>query len=78
LDGEDGLLLTPGVDHLFDRVASGSRIPGDLIVSPVAHLSSLHRMNVETRWVVNVGGFTECQRRFLDFHRSAVLLRTAR
>lgn len=33
---------------------------------------------VETRGVVKVGGFTEGQRRYLDFHRNSVLLRAAR
>jgi hypothetical protein len=35
-------------------------------------------MGVETQRVVNVGGFTEGQRAFLDFHRNAVLLRAVR
>jgi hypothetical protein len=35
-------------------------------------------MGIETQKVVNVGGFTEGQRRFLDFHRNAVLLRAER
>jgi hypothetical protein len=51
---------------------------GDLIVSPVAHKPSLSRMGVETEGVVNVGSFTEGQRQFLDYHRSAVLLRAMR
>ena len=78
LDGENGLLLTPSVDHLFDRGFIGFEDSGDLIVSPVAHLPSLERMGIETRRVVNVGGFTEGQRAYLDFHRNAVLLRAAR
>jgi predicted restriction endonuclease len=78
LDGENGLLLTPSIDHLFDRGFIGFENSRDLIVSPVAHKPSLQRMGVETQHVVNVGGFTEGQRRFLDFHRDAVLLRAAR
>jgi hypothetical protein len=78
LDGENGLLLTPSIDHLFDRGFIGFEDSGDLIVSPVAHKPSLQRMGVETQRVVNVGGFTEGQRRFLDFHRNAVLLRAVR
>jgi hypothetical protein len=31
-------------------------------------------MGVETQTVVNVGGFTAGQKRFLDFHRNSVLL----
>jgi hypothetical protein len=38
----------------------------------------LYVMGVETRSVVNVGGFTEGQRSFLGFHRNAVLLRALR
>ena len=78
LNGENGLLLTPSIDHLFDRGFIGFEDSGDLIVSPVAHKPSLQRMGVETQRVVNVGGFTEGQRRFLDFHRNAVLLRAVR
>jgi hypothetical protein len=78
LDGENGLLLTPSIDHLFDRGFIGFADSGDLIVSPVAHRLSLQRMGVETQRVVNVGGFTEGQRKFLDFHRNAVLLRVVR
>jgi putative restriction endonuclease len=78
LNGENGLLLTPSIDHLFDRGFIGFEDSGNLIVSPVAHKPSLQRMGVETQGVVNVGGFTEGQRRFLDFHRNAVLLRAVR
>jgi hypothetical protein len=37
LDGENGLLLTPSIDHLFDRGFIGFEDSGTLIVSPVAH-----------------------------------------
>ena len=65
------------IDGMFDRPGVGFEDSGDLIVSPVAHLPSLQRMGVETQRVVNVGGFTEGQRRFLDFHRDKVVLRPA-
>jgi hypothetical protein len=78
LDGENGLLSTPSIDHLFDRGFIGFEDSGALIVSPVAHKPSPQRMGVETQRIVNVGRFTEGQRRFLDFHRNAVLLRAAR
>lgn len=78
LNGENGLLLTPSIDHLFDRGFIGFEDSGNLIISPVAHKSSLYRMGVETDRLINVGTFTEGQRQFLDFHRNAVLLRVAR
>src|SRR2546425_8113392 len=73
LNGENGLLLTPSIDHLFDRGFISFEDAGTLIVSPVAHKPSLNRMGVETDHVVNVGSFTEGQRPFLDYHRNAVL-----
>jgi putative restriction endonuclease len=78
LNGENGLLLTPSIDHLFDRGFIGFEDSGGLVISPVAHLPSLQRMGIETRGAVNVGAFTEGQRRYLDFHRNSVLLRAAR
>jgi putative restriction endonuclease len=78
LNGENGLLLTPSIDHLFDRGFIGFEDSGNLIISPVAHRHSLQKMGVETSRSVNVGPFTEGQRRFLDYHRNAVLLQMAR
>lgn len=78
LNGENGLLLTPSIDHLFDRGFIGFENSGELIVSPVAHTPSLNHMGVVTNRAVNVGGFTEGQRRFLEYHRESVLLRAAR
>lgn len=78
LNGENGLLLTPSIDHLFDRGFIGFEDNGQLIVSPVAHRPSLQRMGIDTTEVVNVGLFTCGQRQFLDFHRNDVLLQFLR
>lgn len=78
LNGENGLLLTPSIDHLFDRGFIGFEDNGTLIVSPVAHAPSLQRMGINTTDVVNVGGFSTGQKQFLDFHRNAVLLQSVR
>jgi hypothetical protein len=74
LNGENGLLLTPTIDHLFDRGFISFEDSGALIVSPVAHAPSLNRMGVATDRIVNVGAFTEGQKQFLDYHRESVLL----
>ena len=74
LDGENGLLLTPTMDHLFDRGFISFEDSGVLIVSPVADPPSLTRMGVATDRIINVGIFTEGQRQFLDYHRESVLL----
>ena len=78
LNGENGLLLTPSIDHLFDRGFIGFEDNGKLIVSPVAHRPSLRRMGIDTERNVNVGEFTSGQKQFLDFHRTAVLLQSDR
>jgi putative restriction endonuclease len=78
LDGENGLLLTPSIDHLFDRGFIGFENNGELIISPVAHRPSLVRMGVETEQIVNVGSFSSGQKQFLDFHRNSVFLESRR
>jgi putative restriction endonuclease len=75
LDGENGLLLTPSIDHLFDRGFISFEDDGELLVSPVAHLNSLQRMGVATAERVNVGTFSSGQRQYLDFHRNYVFLK---
>ena len=74
LDGENGLLLTPSIDHLFDRGFISFEADGKLLVSPVAHAESLERMGVPVGERVNVGGFSDGQRRYLEFHRERVFL----
>lgn len=76
LDGENGLLLTPNVDHLFDRGFIGFENNGDVLISPVAHADSLSRMGLNASRKTNVGCFSDGQRRYLEFHRENVLLRS--
>jgi len=78
LDGENGLLLTPSIDHLFDRGFISFEDSGELIISPVAHTPSLQRMGVPTDGRFNAGSFSQGQKGYLDFHRTAVLLKSAR
>ncbi len=74
LDGENGLLLTPSIDHLFDRGFIAFEDDGSLLISPVAHRPSLARLGVEVERGTNVGGFSSGQKRYLDFHRTSVFL----
>lgn len=78
LDGENGLLLTPTIDHLFDRGFISFEDNGDLIVSPVADKPSLFKMGVVVDRKVNVGSFSEGQRNYLDYHRGEVFLEKGR
>ena len=74
LDGENGLLLTPSIDHLFDRGFISFESNGELLISPVAHRESLRRMGVPTNQVKNVGSFSSGQKSYLEFHRESVFL----
>lgn len=76
LDGENGLLLTPDVDHLFDRGFISFEDSGAVLVSPVVHRESLRRMGLEDALQRNVGGFSEGQRAYLAFHRDSVFLQS--
>ncbi len=77
LDGENGLLLTPTIDHLFDRGFIAFEDTGQVIVSPVAHRESLLRMGIQPDSPPKVGIFSSGQRRFLQFHRDNVLLKSS-
>lgn len=76
LDGENGLLLTPDVDHLFDRGFISFEDSGAVLVSPVVHRESLQRMGLEDALRRSVGGFSEGQRAYLAFHRDSVFLQS--
>jgi hypothetical protein len=67
-------LLTPSIDHLFDRGFITFENNGRLLVSPVAHTESLRRMGVPVDEVRNVGSFTDGQKSYLEFHRENLFL----
>jgi hypothetical protein len=76
LDGEDGLLLTPSMDHLFDRGFISFDNDGQTIISPVAHPDSLRRMGLDPQHPPRGGAFSSGQKYFLEYHRDNVLLRS--
>ena len=67
LDGENGLLLTPSIDHLFDRGFISFEANGRLLISPVADTSSLARMGVPVDRPLDVGPFISGQARYLEY-----------
>jgi putative restriction endonuclease len=75
LDGENGLLLTPTMDHLFDRGFISFENNGQLLISPAAHQESLHKMGLNGGGEINVGRFSVLQCEKLEFHRDQVFLR---
>jgi hypothetical protein len=77
LDGENGLLLTPSIDHLFDKGHISFKDTGALLISPIADRESLAKMGVRDENSVIVKPFTHIQQRRLEFHRDAIFLRRA-
>lgn len=75
LSGENGLLLTPSIDHLFDRGFISFESDGHLLISPVADKLSLQKMGVPMDASTNVGRFSNGQRSFLEYHLQEVFLR---
>ena len=67
------MLLTPTVDHLFDKGFISFEDTGQLIVSPVTDSVSLKRMGIDRDQRINVGHFSQGQRSYLDYHRENVL-----
>jgi putative restriction endonuclease len=70
LDGANGLLLSPHIDHLFDRGYISFADNGQILVSP--KLSA----TVAKQWGLQLGGnagaFTPAQRTYLAYHREHV------
>ena len=74
LDPENGLMLTPSVDHLFDKGFITFDDDGQVVLAEVAHKESLKRMGVPPIRDLKLKGFTESQRDYLDFHRNFIFL----
>ena len=74
LDPENGLMLTPNVDHLFDRGFITFSRHGRLVYSPAVDRDSLFRMGFDPDVHLDVGGFSALQSQYLEFHQDEVFL----
>ena len=70
IDGNNGLLLSPHVDHLFDRGFITFQNSGDLIVSKELNPTVLGQWSLDK--IENVGSFNKRQSEFMEFHRDSV------
>jgi putative restriction endonuclease len=77
LDGHNGLLLAPHIDHLFDNGFISFADDGTLLISPAADRESLEKMGVPCGGATNVGSFTVKQQEYLAFHRAEVFRKAA-
>lgn len=77
LDGSNGLLLTPNIDHLFDRGFISFDDRGAVLISPVAHTDSLIKMGLDPENSGSTGAFTSEQKDYMSYHRDEVFLSAA-
>lgn len=75
LAGGNGLMLTPSIDHLFDRGFIPFADEGEALISPVADRVSLRRMGVECEKPILTGRFNGDQKHFLEYHRTQIFLK---
>ncbi len=75
LDGENGFLLSPDADLLFDRGFISFEDAGKVLVSPVADMTSIERMGIAPSMLKDVGAFSSGQREYLQFHRDSIFLK---
>ena len=67
LDGNNGLLLSPHIDHLFDHGYISFEANGALLLSPHMKNDILYAWSIDPN--VNVGDFLPEQETYLKFHR---------
>ena len=71
LDGFNGLLLSPHVDHLFDRGFISFKDSGDILVSKELNPRVLEQWSIHANQ--NVGEFRSGQCEYLEYHRDVIL-----
>ncbi|MDF1822640.1 MAG: HNH endonuclease [Alcanivoracaceae bacterium] len=75
LDPENGFLLTPSIDHLFDKGFISFENDGRIIPSEAAEIDTLTKMGIPmAERAFRARMFSEGERRYLDYHRENILL----
>ena len=67
IDGYNGLVMSPSADRLFDRGFISFEDNGDVLISSRIDSGLLRGLGIKE--LVNVGRFSEEQKRYLKFHR---------
>jgi hypothetical protein len=74
LDGANGLLLSPHIDHLFDEGYITFSSNQELVIVPEVRHKLLDAWGIDVG--VRVGNFTREQNAYLDYHRTNVFKHT--
>lgn len=74
LDGFNGLLLTPHIDHLFDRGFMSFNDSGEILISPRIPEEDLIKLNILEQCKKTAGSFRPEHGNYLEYHRKEVFL----
>ncbi len=72
IDGFNGLLLAPHVDHLFDKGYITFEKMGEMVISPSLNVDVLNKWSIPQ--VLNVGSFSTEQGEYLSYHQESVFV----
>ena len=76
LDPENGFMLTPTIDHLFDKGFISFDNDGTILLADVANRDAMNKMGViGGNAPENIGELGSEKKSYLDWHRESVLLR---
>ena len=76
LDPENGFMLTPTIDHLFDKGFISFEGNGLILLADVADRGAMERMGViGENSPTNIGHIRDDQKKYLDWHRTSILLK---
>lgn len=70
LDGNNGLMLAPHIDHLFDKGWISFSNQGDVLCSPLCSAEVLAAFGLAP--ITNVGAFSPEQSVYLEYHRAKI------
>ncbi|WP_346657478.1 HNH endonuclease signature motif containing protein [Halomonas sp. MCCC 1A11062] len=72
LDGHNGLLLTPHIDHLFDRGYISFTANGEMLLSDALSHEAIETFGLSVSQPI--GSFSDQQKVYLAYHREKVFL----
>lgn len=75
LDGANGLLLAPHVDHLFDRGLISFSDTGEVLISSRLSMDDICKLGLQSCCERTTGSFSESQCKYLAYHRAEIFLR---
>jgi len=75
LDPENGFMLTPSIDHLFDKGFISFENDGSILLADVADRSAMEKMGVIGQSApASIGHLNDSQKNYLEWHRASILL----